>query len=64
MRLLLLQRGSRDEDGKVAVLHPDLLDLRIEPILDRLPDSVRRGPKDVAAGHIVILDELALGDDL
>ena len=60
--LLRLQSRLGHEQREVAVLHPFLLDLRVEEILDLLPHGVRPGTQDVASGDVVVLDELA-GDD-
>ena len=62
--LLSLEPGGGHEEGKVAVLHPFLLDLFIEEVLDLLPHGVRPRPEDVAAGDVVVFDEFPRDDDL
>ena len=64
MGFLPLQGGMRHEAGKIAVLHAQLLNLRVKEVLDRLPDSKGPGPQDVAAGHIVVLHHLSLSQNL
>ena len=41
--LLSLQDILGDEEGKGTVLHTDLLNVRVEPLLDFLPNAVRSG---------------------
>lgn len=64
MCFFFLECGFGHEYRKVAVLHADFLDFGVEPVLDCLPDGVRPGPEYIAAGHVVILDQLAFGDNL
>ena len=64
MGLLPLQRSVWHEAGEVAVLHAQLLDLRVEEVLDGLPDGEGPGPEDVAAGHVVVLHHLSFRQHL
>ena len=61
MVLLAFERATRNEYGKVAVLHAQLSDLGVEKVLDLLPNEVRPRTQDVAARHVVVLDELTFG---
>lgn len=45
MVLLLIQDLLGDEQRECAVLHAHLLNMRVEPLLDLLPDEVRGGLK-------------------
>lgn len=62
--LLLLQNSGRHKHGEVGVLDAQLLDLDVEPLLDLLPHKVGGGSHDVAAGHVVVVQHLSLGDNL
>lgn len=58
MILLGLKGSFRDEERKVRVLHPLLLDFGVDVGLDLLPDEVRIGTQDVATGDFVVSFEL------
>ena len=62
--LLLLQGSVGHEDGEITILDSELLDLGVEEVPDGLPDSEGPGTEDVAAGDVVVLHHLGLGEDL
>mmetsp|Transcript_7354 Transcript_7354/g.13573 ORF Transcript_7354/g.13573 Transcript_7354/m.13573 type:complete len:268 (-) Transcript_7354:128-931(-) len=62
--LLLVQDILGDEHGEVAVVNAKQLDLGIKPLVDMIPDVVGPGPKNVAAGDLVITNHLTLCADL
>lgn len=62
--LFFLEHTARYEDGEVAVLDANFLDLSIQPGLDCLPNCKGPGSEDVAAAYVVVLDHLSLGDHL
>lgn len=64
MGLLLLQDGARHEDREVAVLDSQILDSLVQPVSNVLPDRERPGTQNVAATHIVVLDQFSFGDHL
>ena len=64
MILFPLQGSVGDKDGKVAVLHLELLDLRVDEVLDDLPDGEGPGTQDVAARDVVVLHHLGLDERL
>ena len=64
MVFLLLQGGVRHEDGEITILNSELLDLGIEEVSNGLPDSEGPGAEDIAAGDVVVLHHLGLGEDL
>ncbi len=45
--LLQLQCTLSDEEWEVGILHTELLDLTVEPVLDLLPDLVRMGASSI-----------------
>jgi len=64
MFFLGLQRISRDEHRKVAVLKAELLDLGIKPVGDALPDAERPRTQHVTSTDIIVLDHFGLCYDL
>ncbi len=58
MVLLRVQPVLRDEQREVHVLHPQALDPRTKPVLDRLPDGKGPRAEDVAPGDVVVGDHL------
>ena len=62
--LLTLEHLGGDEHGEVRVLDAELLDVRVEPALDDLPDAVRPWLEDVAARDVVVVDHVRLGENL
>ena len=62
--LLGAQGLLADEHREVGVFDPQPLDVSVELLLDLLPDRVGPRAQDVAARDVVVLDQVALGDDL
>ena len=62
--LLLVEGFLSDKDWEVAILHANLLESHIHESLDLLPDIEGEGSEDVAAGDVIVLDHVGLGDDL
>src|SRR5206468_1872079 len=53
-----------DEEGKVGVLVPGLLEARVEIALHALPDGVPQGTDDHAPLHRRVIGHLRLDDDV
>mmetsp|Transcript_16181 Transcript_16181/g.33201 ORF Transcript_16181/g.33201 Transcript_16181/m.33201 type:complete len:762 (+) Transcript_16181:84-2369(+) len=62
--LLFLEAVLGDEEGEVGVLHVQLLDLDVEPVLNVLPYLVTPRPQDVTPGDVVVADHLAQDYDV
>ena len=64
MVFLLLEDLRGNEHGEVAVLDTEGFDARIEPFLNRIPDSVGPWSEDVASADAVVVDHFAFDDHL
>uniref|UniRef100_A0A182KI67 Uncharacterized protein n=1 Tax=Anopheles christyi TaxID=43041 RepID=A0A182KI67_9DIPT len=64
VRLFTLERGARNKDREVALLHTELCYFRIEPVPNRLPDGKRPVAQNVTPRHVIVLDHFTLGNDL
>ena len=62
--LLLLEHAGAHEHREVGVLHANLLDLGVEKLLDLFPHVVGGRAQDVAARHVVVVEQLGLSHDL
>mmetsp|Transcript_93708 Transcript_93708/g.264499 ORF Transcript_93708/g.264499 Transcript_93708/m.264499 type:complete len:244 (+) Transcript_93708:1159-1890(+) len=62
--LLFFDVALGNEHREIAILHANQLDFLVEPPLDQLPNSVRPLPQDETSLDGILLDELALHDDL
>lgn len=64
MLLLLVELCRADEHREVGIFNVLGADEVVKVALNLLPDEIGPGTKDVAAGHLIVLDELGFRDYL